>query len=116
MAEVALRLEAFSPREEGPVAVAIRTQEPQRMTVSDVTLRRWSASPEHLLVLRALELRSVVAAPLEHAGLVFGGIALSSTDPRWHASAAATEALATIADSGDSAELGRLMLGRRSRP
>jgi len=115
MAEVAIRLEAFSPRDEGPVAVAIRTREPQRMTVSDATLRRWSASPEHLLVLRALELRSVVAAPLAHAGVVFGGIALSSTDPRWHASAAATEALATIAGSADSEELGRLVVGRRPR-
>lgn len=115
MTEVAMRLEAFSPREEGPVAVAIATRAPQRMTVSDATLRRWSASPEHLLVLRALELRSIVAAPLVHQDVVVGGIALSSPDPVWHDSPAATRALAAITSSAASAELGRLMLGRQSR-
>jgi CheY-like chemotaxis protein/GAF domain-containing protein len=115
MAEVAMRLEAFSPREEGPVAVAVQTRSPQRMTVSEATLRRWSASPEHLLVLRALELRSIVAAPLVHQDMVIGGIALSSAAPRWHASAAAEAALEAITGSAACAELGRLVLGRRSR-
>lgn len=115
LADVALRLEAFSPREEGPVAVAIQTRAPQRMTVSDTTLRRWSASPEHLLVLRALELRSIVAAPLAQRDEVIGGIALSSPDPRWHASSAAVAALDAITASPACDELGRLVLGRRSR-
>jgi GAF domain-containing protein len=115
LADVALRLEAFSPREEGPVAVAVQTRAPQRMGVSDTTLRRWSASPEHLLVLRALELRSIVAAPLVHQDVVIGGVALSSTDARWHASAAATAALVAITTSPACDELGRLVLSRRSR-
>lgn len=115
MAEVALRLEAFSPREEGPVAVAVQTGSPQRMTVSDATLRRWSASPEHLLVLRALELRSIVAAPIVHQDVVIGGVALCSPDPRWHASTAAAAALEAITTSAACDELGRLVLGRRSR-
>jgi GAF domain-containing protein len=115
MTEVAMRLEAFTPREEGPVAVAAETREPQRMSVSDATLRRWSASPEHLLVLRALELRSMVAAPLVQQDVVIGGVALSSPDPRWHASSAATAALRAITSSPACDELGRLVLGRRSR-
>jgi CheY-like chemotaxis protein len=115
MAEVAIRLEAFSPRAEGPVAVAIERREPQRMAVTDATLRRWSASPEHLLVLRALQLQSLVAAPLLHRDVVVGGITLSSPDPRWHVSAAATEALATLGTSPAADELGRLVLGRGSR-
>lgn len=115
MTEVAMRLEAFSPREEGPVAVAVRTRAPQRLTVSDATLRRWSASPEHLLVLRGLQLRSMVAAPLVHQDVVVGGIALSSADPAWHDSPAASEALAAITSSAAFAELGRLVLGRQSR-
>lgn len=115
MAEVAIRLEAFSPQEEGPVAVAIERREPQRMAVSDTTLRRWSASPEHLLVLRALQLQSLVAAPLVHRDVVVGGITLSSADPRWHVSVAATEALATLESSPAADELGRLVLGRGSR-
>ncbi len=115
LADVAMRLEAFSPREEGPVAVAVQTRAPQRMSVSDTTLRRWSASPEHLLVLRALELRSMVAAPLVHRDVVIGGVALSSTDARWHASSAATAALAAITTSAACDQLGRLILGRRTR-
>jgi CheY-like chemotaxis protein/GAF domain-containing protein len=115
MAEVALRLEAFSPREEGPVAVAIRTRTPQRMGVSDATLRRWSASPEHLLVLRGLELRSVVAVPLVYREEVLGGIALSSTDPAWQASEAASVAIDAISALPAHDALGRLVQGRQSR-
>jgi GAF domain-containing protein len=115
MAEVALRLEAFTPREEGPVAVAVRTLTPQRTAVSDATLRRWSASPEHLLVLRALQLHSMVAVPLVQGDLVLGGVTLSSPDPRWHASSAATEAIGSVPASSAADELGRLVLGRRSR-
>jgi serine/threonine-protein kinase RsbW len=115
MADVALRLEAFTPREEGPVAVAVRDRAVQRLPVSDVTLRRWSASPEHLLVLRALQLHSMVAVPLVQGDLVLGGITLSSPDPRWHASTAATEAIRAVSASPAADELGRLVLGRRSR-
>lgn len=115
MAEVAMRLEAFSPRAEGPVAVAVERREAQRMAVSDATLRRWSASPEHLLVLRALQLQSLVSAPLLHRDVVVGGITLSSPDSRWHASAAATGALASLESSPAADELGRLVLGRGSR-
>jgi GAF domain-containing protein len=114
LADVAMRLEAFSPMAEGPVDVAIRTREPLRMTVSDTTLRRWSSSPEHLLVLRALQLQSLVAAPLIPRGTVIGGVTLSSPDPRWHTTRAADEALAAIEASPDCDELGRLVGGRRS--
>ena len=57
----------------------------------------------------------MVAAPLVQQDMVIGGVALSSPDPRWHASSAATAALRAITSSAACDELGRLVLGRRSR-
>jgi FixJ family two-component response regulator len=115
MTEVAMRLEAFSPAPEGPVARAVDTREVQQLTVSDATLRRWSGSPEHLLVMRALQLHSLVAMPLVHQDRVIGGVTLSSADPDWHSSSSARDAVAALTGPGASRELGRLLLARRAR-
>lgn len=115
MTEVAMRLEAFAPAPEGPVARAVEAREVQRLAVSDSTLRRWSGSPEHLLVMRALQLHSLVAVPLIHEDRVIGGVTLSSADPDWHSSPAARDAAAALTGPGASQELGRLLLARRSR-
>jgi GAF domain-containing protein len=115
MTEVAMRLEAFSPAPEGPVSRAVAAREVQQLTVSDATLRRWSGSPEHLLVMRALRLHSLVAVPLIHLDRVIGGVTLSSADPDWHASTAARDAAAALTGPGASEELGRLLLARGAR-
>jgi DNA-binding response OmpR family regulator len=112
MTEVAMRLEAFSPAPEGPVARAVETGEVQRLAVSDSTLRRWSASPEHLLVLRALMLHSLLTVPLVHEENVIGSVTLSSADPSWHASVAASDAAAALAAPAAADQLGRLIKSR----
>ena len=109
MTEVAMRLEAFSPAPEGPVARAVATGEVQRLPVSDSTLRRWSGSPEHLMVLRALMLHSLLAVPLVHDGSVIGSVTLSSADPGWHDSLAAGEAVAVVASPAAADHLGRVI-------
>jgi CheY-like chemotaxis protein len=112
MTEVAMRLEAFSPAPEGPVARAVETGEVQRLPVSDSTLRRWSGSPEHLMVLRALLLHSLLTVPLVHEGSIIGSVTLSSAEPGWHASAAAGEAAAALVSPAAADQLGRLMKSR----
>jgi CheY-like chemotaxis protein len=112
MTDVAMRLEAFSPAREGPVARALATGEVQRLPVSDSTLRRWSGSPEHLMVLRALMLHSLLAVPLVHDGTVIGSISLSSADPGWHDSTAAAEAVAAVGAPAAADQLGRLIRSR----
>jgi GAF domain-containing protein len=115
MTEVAMRLEAFSPAPDGPVSRAVEDREVQQLTVSDATLRRWSGSPEHLLVMRALQLHSLVAVPLIHHDRVIGGVTLSSADPDWHDSASARDAIAALSGPGAAEAMGRLVAQRRSQ-
>ncbi len=114
LAEVAMRLEAFTPAPRGPVARAIETGEVQRLAVSEAALRDWSGSPEHLQLLRALRLNSLVTVPLVDRGDTFGAVTLSSADRAWHASRSATAAIAALASSPACMALARLQRRRRS--
>jgi GAF domain-containing protein len=114
MADVAMRLEAFSPAPRGPVADALETGKVQRMPVTEAALRDWSGSPEHLQVLRALRLNSLVTVPLVDQGEAFGTVTLSSADRDWHASRSAAAAVAAVTSSPACATLARLQRRRRA--
>ena len=66
----------------GPAGDAARSGAVQRASPSDAQLRRWGRSPEHLTLLRALELRDIVSIPIgDAAGRVVGVLSATSALP-----------------------------------
>lgn len=91
----------------GPAGDAARSGAVQRASPSDAQLRRWGRSPEHLTLLRALELRDIVSIPIGDAnGRVVGVLSATSALPGTFNDARLVGRLRALAD-----ELGPL-LGR----
>jgi DNA-binding response OmpR family regulator len=91
----------------GPAGDAARSGAIQRASPSDAQLRRWGRSPEHLTLLRALELRDIVSIPIgDAAGRVVGVLSATSALPGTFNNAGLIARLRAIAG-----ELGAL-LGR----
>ena len=89
----------------GPAGDAARSGAVQRASPSDAQLRRWAASPEHLTLLRALELRDIVSIPIGDAsGRVVGVLSATSALPGTFGDAELVGRLAAIAG-----ELGALI-------
>jgi GAF domain-containing protein len=67
------RSHPIDPAGEHPVAVALRTGEPQlRGAMSDAELARYASDPQHLEVMRRLQYRSAVVVPVQTRGRTLG--------------------------------------------